>query len=77
MHERHQDQQAEPERRQRQAAEADHPQHIVERCVLPHRADHAERNPEQHREDQRQRGQLQAVTGMRGRISSIAGFSDT
>ena len=57
VHERHQDQQAEPERRQRQPAQADHAQHIVERRVLPHRADHAQRHADDDREEQRQSGQ--------------------
>ena len=53
-HRRHQDQQAEPERGQRQSAQADHAQGVVEPRALLHRADDAERNADRGREQQRQ-----------------------
>ena len=57
---RHQHQQAEPERGQRQAAETEDAQEVVERRVLPHRADDAERHADQHGEEQRHAGKLGA-----------------
>jgi hypothetical protein len=57
---RHQHQQAEPERGQRQAAETEHAQEVVERRVLPHRADDAERHADNDGKEQRHAGQLGA-----------------
>ena len=57
-HERHQDQQPEPERRHRQPAQTHHAQQIIEPGVLLDRADHPERDPEQDRERQCQRREL-------------------
>ena len=56
-HARHQDQQAEPERRQRQAAQADHAQRIIELRALIDRAEHAEGNADRGGEQQRKRGE--------------------
>src|SRR6266852_1233167 len=53
----HQDQQAEPERRQRQAAQADDAQDIIQPGALIDRADDAQRNPDRRGEQQRQAGQ--------------------
>ncbi|MFK4519979.1 hypothetical protein ABIF20_007344 [Bradyrhizobium japonicum] len=56
-HRRGEDQQAEPERGQRQAAEADDAQRVVEPRALLHRADDTERNADRCREQQRQPGE--------------------
>ena len=56
--ERHQDQQAQPEARQRQAGKRNEADDIIGPAVLLHRADHAERQPEQHGEEQRQPREL-------------------
>src|SRR6185369_5949996 len=53
----HQDQQAEPERRQRQATQADDAQGVVKPRALMDRADDAERNADRGGEQQRQRRQ--------------------
>ena len=54
---RHQDQQAEPERGQRQAGEADDAERVIELGALIDRAEHAEGNADRGGEQQRQRGE--------------------
>src|SRR5262245_56905787 len=74
--EAHQDKEPEPERRHRQAAQADYPQHVVKCRVLSYGADYAERHAEYHRKTERQCRELCGDGNSRSALLECRFFGD-